>query len=192
MRCLGCGGFSIRPLCAECTSKFLAPAISKRKAGSLEVISFFGYKDISPLLLSKHTPSGYRLYKYISQAVLKPFFLEFASNIDESVSLVAIDERVSKSGYSHTALLSHHAANSKIIPQHAKLLAGNDITYAGKPLQYRLDHPREFQYRGRSGIEVILIDDIITTGITLQQAQAEIESHDVEVLFAVTLADARL
>jgi len=192
VRCFGCNKLSLEPLCAECTTKFLSPNITKRKAGSLEVISLFGYKDISHLLLSKHTPSGFRLYKYISKVVLKPFLQEFASNIDEPVSLIAIDERVGKSGYSHTAIMSHYAQNDKIVPQYAKLIATNNISYAGKSLQYRLDHPREFEYRGKSDIEAILIDDIITTGTTLNQAQIALSSYGVEVLFAVTLADARV
>jgi competence protein ComFC len=54
-----------------------------------------------------------------------------------------------------------------------------------------LENPREFYYTGEQGIEAILIDDIITTGVTLQEAQQELERHGVEVLFAVTLADAR-
>jgi len=77
------------------------------------------------------------------------------------------------------------------IPQHASLMAQNRVHYAGKPLQYRLDNPRDFRYTGRSGVDVILVDDIITTGITLQEAQQVLLSHDVNVLFALTLADAK-
>jgi competence protein ComFC len=63
------------------------------------------------------------------------------------------------------------------------------VNYSGKSLQYRLEHPRDFVYTGKSGIDVILVDDIVTTGITLQEAQKVLMEHDVNVLFALTLAD---
>ena len=75
------------------------------------------------------------------------------------------------------------------IPQHASLMAQNRVNYSGKSLQYRLEHPRDFVYTGKSGIDVILVDDIITTGITLQEAQKVLMENGVNVLFALTLAD---
>jgi competence protein ComFC len=154
------------------------------------VISLFKYKNIEPFLLTKHTPVGYRLYRYFSKQFVKPFLDNFATHIDTPVTLMAIDEQV-QSGYSHTALLSHYAKSPKIALAHATLLAQNSVSYAGKSLEYRLNNPRDFRYTGKAGIEVILIDDIITTGVTLQEAQQELQRHGVEVLFALTLADAR-
>jgi len=164
--------------------------VTRRKVGTLEVVSLFKYKNIEPFLLTKHTPAGYRLYRYFSKAFFKPFLDDFASHIDTSVTLISVDEQV-QSGYSHTALLSHYAKSPKIDLSHAKLMAQNRVNYAGKSLQFRLDNPRDFSYTGTRGLEVILIDDIITTGVTLQEAQIELEKHHVEVLFALTLADAR-
>jgi competence protein ComFC len=63
------------------------------------------------------------------------------------------------------------------------------VNYSGKTLQFRLDHPRDFLYTGKSNTDVILVDDIITTGITLQEAQKVLMDHGVNVLFALTLAD---
>ncbi len=74
-------------------------------------------------------------------------------------------------------------------PQYGSLMAQNRVNYSGKTLQFRLEHPREFIYNGRSNVDVILVDDIITTGITLQEAQKELISQGVNVLFALTLAD---
>ena len=68
-------------------------------------------------------------------------------------------------------------------------MARNRVNYSGKTLQYRLEHPRDFNYTGKSDIDVILIDDIITTGITLQEAHKVLTVHGVNVLFALTLAD---
>jgi competence protein ComFC len=190
MRCLSCHRFSARVICKACEAKLLIPTVSKRKVGTLEVVSLFKYSTLEPFILTKHTAAGFRLYRYFSKRFLRPFFNDFAAHIDEPVSLIAIDER-STGGYSHTALLSHHATSPKIKAIHSKLFAQNSVKYAGRSLQFRLENPREFRYTGEQGIEAILIDDIITTGVTLQEAQQELERHGVEVLFAVTLADAR-
>ncbi len=53
-----------------------------------------------------------------------------------------------------------------------------------------MENSRDFLYKCKSGIDVILVDDIITTGITLQEAQKVLISHGDNVLFALTLADA--
>ena len=75
------------------------------------------------------------------------------------------------------------------IPLHSSLLAQNRVNYSGKSLQYRLSNPRDFLYTGKHNIDAILVDDIITTGITLQEAQQVLEQNSVNVLFALTLAD---
>jgi len=190
MRCLSCHRISWRIICPACHARLFVPTTTRRKVGTLEVVSLFKYKNIEPFLLTKHTPVGYRLYRYFSKAFFKPFLDDFASHIDMPVTLIAIDEQV-QSGYAHTALLSHFASSPKIHTAHGALLAQNRVNYAGRSLQFRLENPRDFRYTGEAGLEVILIDDIITTGVTLQEAQQVLESHGVEVLFALTLADAR-
>lgn len=190
MRCLSCHAFSPAVICDDCKNKLLRPTITKRKVGTLEVISLFKYSTIEPFLLTKHQPEGFRIYRYFATQFLKPFLENFASHLDEVITLVGIDEKV-KQGYSHTALLSHYASTPRIRAKHATLLARNTVSYAGKSLDYRLAHPRDFSYRGKAGLEVILLDDIVTTGVTLQEAHTVLEKHDIEVLFALTLADAR-
>ena len=73
--------------------------------------------------------------------------------------------------------------------QHSALMAQNRVKYSGKSLQFRLENPREFHYTGKPDVDVIIVDEIITTGITLQEAQKVLISHGVNVLFALTLAD---
>ena len=102
-----------------------------------------------------------------------------------------MDEYVG-SGYSHTALLARELGTKYTKIRHGKLLAKNRVSYSGKDLQFRLSHPREFRYTGKKDIDVILVDDTITTGITLQEAQSVLLQHGVNVLFALTLADAKL
>jgi len=190
MRCLSCQRLSRHIICSACHAALFVPTVSRRTVGSLEVVSLFRYSSIEPFLLTKHTPPGYRLYRYFSKHLVKPFLDDFATHIDTALTVIPVDERV-YSGYSHTALLSHYAGSEKIRIAHGTLRATNPVHYAGRSLAFRLAHPRDFHYSGRAGIEAILIDDIVTTGVTLQEAQQTLERHGVEVLFALTLADAR-
>ena len=191
MRCFGCHRFSLKTVCDDCKKTFLQATISKRSVDSLNVISFFGYKNIERFIVSKFDYTGYRIYKYFALNYIKPFLKSFEEGIDSDCYIIAIDENI-KRGYSHTAVLAHYGATKRIKPLHSVLMAKNRVEYAGKSLQYRLNNPREFIYTGKKDIDVILIDDIITTGLTLKEAKNKLNQFNVNVLFALTIADASI
>lgn len=188
MRCYSCSKLSFKVICKTCISQLFRLEMSTRKVGTLDVISFYKYSTLESLLHTKHRPEGHRIYKALAEITLKPFIKEFIESDPRDVYIVGIDEFV-KSGYSHVALLTRAMKTKSSFPQHGTLLAQNRVNYSGKDLQFRLDNSRDFVYRGKSNIDVILVDDIITTGITLQEAQKVLIKHGVNVLFALTLAD---
>jgi len=188
MRCYSCSKLNFNIICKTCKEQLFVPTIKTRKVGTLDVISFFRYSTLESLLHTKHKPEGYRIYRALGKMTMKPFIEEFVENVDSDVYIVGIDEFV-KSGYAHVALLTRVMNMKHAITQHASLMAKNRVNYSGKSLQYRLEHPRDFVYTGKSTIDVILVDDIVTTGITLQEAQKVLMQHGVNVLFALTLAD---
>jgi len=188
MRCYSCSKLSIPILCKSCVNQLFRTTIGTRTIGTLDVISFYKYSALESLLLSKHKPEGYRIYKALAKMTMKPFIKEFMENAEGDVYIVGVDEYV-KSGYAHVALLTHAMKTKTSKPLHASLMAQNRVNYSGKELQFRLANPRNFKYTGKKNIDVILVDDIITTGITLQEAQKVLMQHDVNVLFALTLAD---
>jgi len=165
----------------------LQPTVSKRTFGSLDVYSFFKYQNIEDLLLTKHTPQGFKLYKALAQLSFKPFMQKFMHEDSRTIYVVGIDENI-KSGYAHVALLTHEMKAKNVKVQHAKLMARNLESYSGKTLQFRLENPRDFVYKGKKEVEVILVDDIVTTGTTLQEAAKVLKQNGVNVLFALTLA----
>ena len=188
MRCFSCSELSFKIICKTCVERLFVPTISTRKVGTLDVISFFKYSTLETLLHSKHKPEGYRIYKALAKMTMKPFIEEFVESDERDVYIVGIDEYV-KSGYAHVALLARAMRTKSSIPQHSSLMAQNRVNYSGKSLQFRLENPRDFLYNGKPNIDVILVDDIITTGITLKEAQKVLMAHGVNVLFALTLAD---
>ncbi|CAA6798605.1 MAG: Possible purine/pyrimidine phosphoribosyltransferase [uncultured Sulfurovum sp.] len=187
MRCLSCHKISFTTFCKKCQVNLLQPTVSKRTFGSLEVYSFFKYQNIEDLLLTKHTPQGFKLYKALAKLSFKPFIQEFINEDNRTIYIVGIDENI-KSGYAHVALLTHEMKAKNVKVQHAKLMARNKDSYSGKTLQFRLENPRDFVYTGKKGVEVILVDDIVTTGTTLREAVQVLKQNGVEVLFALTLA----
>jgi len=192
MRCLSCHRLSIlHAFCKDCEERLLSPHVNKRTLGSLDIYSFFRYHHLQDLLLTKHTPQGFKVYKALAKLSLKPFIQNYMKHNDSEVYILGIDENV-KSGYSHVALLTHEMRNKNVHILHAKLMSKSHVNYIGQSFQYRLDNPRAFEYTGRNNIEVILIDDIITTGTTLKEAKELLLKQGVEVLFALTLADVKV
>jgi len=188
MRCYSCSKLSLKVICKTCKEQLFKPTIQTQKVGTMDVISFYRYATLESLLHSKHKPEGYRIYKALAEMTMKPFIKEFVENNDGDVYIIGIDEYV-KSGYAHVSLLTWAMKMKTSIPQHAALIATNRMNYSGKSLQFRLDHPREFVYTGVEDVHAILVDDIVTTGITLQEAQKVLMQHGVNVLFALTLAN---
>lgn len=191
MRCFSCNRWSIKAICNNCHQKLFNPTISTRKVGSLDVISLFAYKSIEKYILSKFDSSGYRIYRYFAKMHIKPFLESFEEGIERDCFLIAIDERVDR-GYSHTATLAHYGSTKKIQPLHTVLMAKNRVEYAGKSLEFRLSNSRKFTYSGPKDIDAILIDDIITTGLTLNEAYTTLKQNGVNTLFALTIANAAI
>jgi len=187
MRCYSCHKLSFQTFCKTCQKNLLQPTVFKRTFGSLEVYSFYKYQNIEDLLLTKHTPQGFILYKALAKISFKPFIEKFMENDEQDIYIIGIDENV-KSGYAHVALLTQAMKHKNVKVQHATLMAQNKINYSGKPLQFRLENARDFVYSGKKNIEAILVDDIVTTGTTLQEAKRVLEKNSVKVLFALTLA----
>ena len=188
MRCYSCSKLSFSVICKTCEEQLFTPTIKTKKVGTMDVISFYRYSTLISLLHSKHKPEGHRIYKALADITMKPFMKEFIENNTGDVYIVGVDENV-RSGYSHVSVLTRSMKMYTSLPQHSSLIAKNRVNYSGKSLEFRLKNPRDFVYSGEEDVHAILVDDIITTGITLQEAQKVLMQHGVNVLFALTLAD---
>lgn len=188
MRCLICGSFSLWHICTTCQKNSLSPTPYKRTLlGSIPVYSFYPYDAIESLLLTKHTDLGFYVYKILAKNSFNTFTQEW--QYENTVASLGIDDH-SKSGYSHTALLNRALKSHNIIPHYGKIRATTDYKYAGKSLQERLLNPRKFMYQPFKEDEVILVDDIVTTGSTLSQAVETLAQHRKKVILCLTLSDA--
>jgi len=183
-----CESLSLSHICSTCRDTFLTPSIYKRKIDhDIEVISFYKYSEIKDLLHTKHTDLGYYIYNILAKQAFAKFASEF--NFDSKLVSIAIDDNI-KSGYSHTAILNKALTCRDIQPIFNKLRATNDISYSGKSKEFRMMNQRDFKLKTFKEESIILVDDIITTGSTLNQAISTIQKSNKEVIFCLTLCDA--
>jgi len=187
MKCIVCETYSLTHICTNCQTNFLTPSVYKRSlANGTTVISFYRYSDVKEFLFTKHTDIGFYIYNILAKLSFQKFAQEFHTR--EHYVSIAIDDNV-KSGYSHTAILNHRLKSYNIKPLYNKLRAQNPISYSGKTKAYREQNPRNFQLKKFKNPNVILVDDIITTGTTLQEAITILKQQKKEVAFCLTLCD---
>ncbi|WP_187648022.1 ComF family protein [Nitrosophilus labii] len=173
-------------ICQKCQNALLKPTISKRElVKDFYVISFYKYKNIETLLKTKHTFIG----SFVYEIVAKNSFCLFSKEFKQKAYVLPVDTRI-KDYYSHTAILAKAMKSRYLAPLYNSLIAQNSVSYSAKSYQYRVENPRNFNYIGPQSVDVIIIDDIVTTGLTLKEAY-EVVKQKANPLFALTLADAR-
>ena len=189
MRCILCENLSLFIICKKCQKEFLTPSLITRSLeDGFKIYSFYRYSDIENLIKTKHTFIGSFVYKILAENSFGRFKKEF--KIDFPIFALPIDDRVD-SGYSHTAILAKALRSKNIKPVFCSLRASNRVNYSGKSLSFRLKNPRNFKYTFKKGIDVILVDDIVTTATTIKEAVKILSQNGVNPIFALTLADAR-
>ncbi|WP_226962159.1 phosphoribosyltransferase family protein [Sulfurimonas marina] len=180
-----CERFSYTHICKLCQENFLQPSLYKRTLhNNIELISFYKYDEIKKLLHTKHTDVGYHIYNILAKHSFAKFAEEFHTK--ENYISLAIDDKIT-SGYSHTAILNKHLSSYNIKPLFNKIRAKNKVSYSGKSKAFRENNPRDFQLKNFQGENVILVDDIVTTGLTMKQAIDIIGQN--KVALALSLVD---
>ena len=187
MKCILCENYSLTHICNSCKTNFLQPSLYKRElSNGITVISFYKYTEIKELLFTKHTDIGFYVYNTLAKISLQKFAEEFHTK--EKYVSIAIDDTI-KSGYSHTAILNKHLKSYNIKPLFAKLRAQNPVSYSGKSRSFRVTNPRDFTLKKFRQKNVILVDDIVTTGTTLTEAIRVLQRQKKEISFCLTLTD---
>lgn len=186
MRCMSCQQFSFSILCKKCQETLFTPNLYKKElAKNFFVYSFYNYEEIEELIQSKYYFHGDRVYKILAELSFKKFAQTFT--YAKTIQAIPIDDHTLHD-FSQTALLTKYLKSKFITPKYNQLKATNRVKYAGKNLKFREQNPRKFVYHGLPHQEVILVDDLITTGTTLLEARKTLLKSKVTPLFALTLS----
>lgn len=190
MKCILCESYAFTHICPSCQANFLSPSLYRRElSNGIDVISFYRYKEIKELLFTKHTDIGFYIYNILAKLSFEKFAKEFHTK--EKYHSIGVDDTI-RSGYSHTAILNYHLKTYNIKPLFHQLRAQNSVSYSGKTKAFRETHPRNFHLAKLTCNDIILVDDIITTGATLTQACKEVQKQNKTVSFCLTLTDVSL
>ncbi|WP_104722386.1 phosphoribosyltransferase family protein [Helicobacter mesocricetorum] len=189
MRCLLCGKWCFGVFCSLCCDGINISPKLRQLPSDFRVYSFYEYSHIQYLLQAKYHLIGHRIYEILCYKAI--VYLQDSLKIPLNAYGIGIDDKVGFRGYAHNAIFLKHLKKLGIKPLFHTLLARNNVSYAGKDLKFRQNNPRNFiLQRNVEGKEIILIDDIITTGLTLQEAKRSIEYAGGKVLMALVLSDA--
>lgn len=183
MKCLLCGRW--RGLI--CSSCFPSLSLGTRLVDEVSVYSFYAFSEIELLMHYKYKPIGSRVFGLLARKASEFFANSVA--LPKGIVGVGIDDTARK-GYSHTGVILHEFSSCGIKPVYGELRAKNKVSYAGKSLDYRQSNPKGFQSKLFQK-NVIIVDDVITTGTSLKEAIKLLKSQNNQVLFALTLCDAR-
>lgn len=190
MLCTLCKNLSLQIICKDCQNNLLTPSFYKREIEkNFYNYSFYTLSELEDLINSKYYFHGDRIYNILAKLSFAKFAQNF--NYEKKILAIPIDDHT-RHDFSHTAILTKHLDSKYITPKYNVLKASNIVKYAGKDLEFRQENKRKFKNTNLSNKTVILCDDLITTGTTILEAKKFLEKQKNEVLFSLTLADAKL
>jgi competence protein ComFC len=189
MLCISCQKISFKIICKNCQKTLLKPNFNKRQIDDeLFVYSFYSYEELQDLLHTKYEFFGDRVFNILAYLSFKKFSDNFKFN--KEVFAIPIDDHT-RNDFSQTAILTKYIKSSNIKPIYGTLKAKSKVKYAGKDLEFRKKNRRNFIYKGKSNLDIILVDDLITTGLTLLEAKKKLNQYKCKTIFALTLCDAK-
>jgi len=190
MRCISCQNISIKIICKNCQNNLLKSSFYKRELQKdFFVYSFYKFDEVKELLNTKYEFYGDKIFNILASLSFQQFGQSF--EFPNQIYAIPIDDHT-RHQFSQTAILTKHLKSKNIKPIYNKLKATNIVKYAGKDLKFREQNKRDFIYSGKKDIQIILVDDLITTGTTILEAKKVLEKNGCEILFALTISDASI
>lgn len=184
MKCVICEKLSFKIICEKCLD-FIPINPKIRSVLDVKIYSFFDYEEIDFLLKSKYHALGSRILKVLANLAANEFKkITTFSNVYG----VGIDDSV-HSLYSHTGIILKAFKKAGIKPIYGELKAMNHINYAGKSLEFRQQNKKNFIYKSGAK-DLIIIDDIITTGESFKEAIKVVRENNGNVICGIALANA--
>lgn len=194
-RCPYCGELTgeIVEACGECAHLLSGEPLERRLGCGVECISAFGYEDECRKAILNYKYHGYRQYCKPFSITLSRLLSQSAGQGADCITGVPAKHAFTLHRFDHVAELTKHTARLSGIPAERLLYQTR-----GKMSQHLLDAEERIEnVRGLympvhgariAGRRIILADDIVTTGATLNACAGELLSAGAKSVLCLTLA----
>ena len=206
--CVGCGREGKNLICALCeqdisripprcykcrqTSRWYETCVSCKKRSPLSGVYVFApYEGV--LKEAIHTFKYERAQGAARQ--LSEFLVEVMPELNSACIVTHVPtatQRVRRRGYDHAELLAKGLARKKQLPFSAALARSGQAHQVGSDRQKRQKQMKNaFRVKKRqhvTGKHVVLVDDILTTGATLEEAARTLKKAGAKTVSAIVLA----
>jgi predicted amidophosphoribosyltransferase len=172
--------------CIECRAQLSAAPDLPTPHGLDSCTALLAYDDVARPLI---TAVKYRNAR-TSLATLAPVLASLAPVTGASAVVTwapTTPQRRRQRGFDHAELLASAVARRLRRPRRALLRRAAGAPQTGRSRLERLEGPR-FEASGRAPLEVVLVDDVCTTGSTLGAAAAVLRAAGADVVHALVLA----
>ncbi len=183
-RCLVCSGKIIRSKCSICSNRYIY--FDKN-------ISIFLYTDIIKLMIhSFKFKSNLRIGQYFSN-IIAIKIKEMGVDVDYITAVPMTKKRKQKRGYNQAEVIAKKVAKiinleyKKLLIEHEKITAQKTLTYNERFLN-ALDRYAPKKKIDIGDKNIIIIDDVFTTGATINECSRILKKMGARQVFSLTIA----
>lgn len=184
-------------ICSDCYNKLskTSPSLPYEGTRSISyIMSPFEYTDALRQTILDFKFKNCRAYAPLFAEMMKSYIASYGiwEDFDYIIPVPLHESRLRERGYNQSELIAEYIAEQTGIPMRADLLTRNRATKRQSSLK-RYDRVLNVQgafdcSADLNGKNIILFDDICTTGNTLQACAEALKDADAENICALTLA----
>lgn len=195
-KCIDCGKISEKWICDNCFGNIKYGKIEEFKEGEIKyLISLFAYSEIRDKMLKFKFNNIAYIKNYFVELVIRNFRIrKMIEEFDLIIPVPMYWKKKLKRGYNQSELIAKGISKELKIPMNNNVLIKykNTKTQSLLDLEERKNNLREcFKLKNIEGLEnknVLLVDDIYTTGITINECVKKLKASGLRNISVFVIA----